>query len=47
VIDIVSVVQGATGGTGSKVQRSWVGLGVCDGSKVMFILFYLFFLMGL
>jgi len=40
VIGVVSVVQGATGGTGRKVQQSWVGLGVWDESKIMFTLFY-------
>jgi hypothetical protein len=41
-------VHEATGGTGRKVQQSWVGLGVWDGSKVMFyfILFLSFFLVG-
>jgi len=43
MIGVVSVVQGATGGTGRKVQQSWLGLSVWDGNKVMCILFYFFF----
>lgn len=31
----ISVVHGATEGTGRKVQQSWVGLGVCDGKEIM------------
>jgi hypothetical protein len=42
VIGVVSVVHGATGGTGREVQQSWVELGVWDGREVIFILFYLF-----
>jgi hypothetical protein len=31
----MSVVRGAKGGTGGKVQQSWVGIGVWDGKEVM------------